>query len=118
MIGFEQGRKMASLISGSRFIPLEAQGHVLLSTEPAMNVFESELAAFLGTGGPTPRLTPRQIEVLRSVATGSTDKEVAKILNLSPRTVEMHVAAAINALGCSTRAEATHRAGELGLLRI
>lgn len=120
MIGFEQGRKMASRIAGSRFIPLEAQGHILLSTEPAMKVFETELAAFLGTysstNGASPKLTPRQREVLRAVAAGQTDKEVAKGLNLSPRTVEMHVSAAMKALGSSTRAEAVHRAGALGLL--
>lgn len=116
MIGFEQGRKMASRIAGSRFFPLDAQGHALLSTEPAMKVLEAELSAFLGTGGPAPKLTPRQIEVLRAVAKGSTDKEVAKALSLSPRTVEMHVAAAMKALGCSTRTEAVHRAGVLGLL--
>lgn len=116
MIGFEQGRKMASRISGSRFVPLEAQGHVLLSTEPAMKVFEAELAAFLGTGGAPPKLTPRQIEVLQAVAAGRTDKEVAKGLSLSPRTVEMHVASAMKALGSSTRTEAVHRAGALGLL--
>lgn len=116
MIGFEQGRKMASRIPGARFVALEAQGHVLLSTEPAMQVFEAELGAFLGTAGPTPELTLRQTEVLLGVARGLTDKEVAKALGLSPRTVEMHVSGAIRALGCSTRAEAVHRAGMLGLL--
>lgn len=116
-IEFEQGRKLAARIADSRFVPLDAQGHVLLSTEPAMKVFEAELAAFIGTAGPAPKLTSRQVEVLRSVASGGTDKEVARTLNLSPRTVEMHVAAAMKALGSSTRAEAVHRAGALGLLR-
>lgn len=117
MIGFEQGRKMASLIPGARFVALEAQGHILLSTEPAMQVFESELRAFLGITGPTPQLTPRQLEVLRGVSQGRTDKELAKVLNLSPRTVEMHVSGAMKTLGCTTRAEAVHRAGTLGLLK-
>lgn len=117
MIEFEQGRKLASRIANSRFVPLDAQGHLLLSTEPAMQVFESELASFLGTGGPRPKLTPRQTEVLRAVAAGGTDKEVAKALHLSPRTVEMHVASALKALACSTRSEAVHRAGTLGLLK-
>jgi pimeloyl-ACP methyl ester carboxylesterase/DNA-binding CsgD family transcriptional regulator len=116
MIGFEQGRKMASLIPGARFVALEAQGHILLSTEPAMQVFEAELAAFLGATDPTLQLTPRQVEVLQAVARGKTDKEVAKTLGLSPRTVEMHVSGAIKTLGCATRAEAVHRAGTLGLL--
>ncbi|MES1977199.1 MAG: alpha/beta fold hydrolase [Pseudomonadota bacterium] len=116
MIGFEQGRKMASLIPCARFVALEAQGHILLSTEPAMQVFEAELGAFLGRTGPSPQLTQRQTEVLRAVAHGRTDKEVAKALNLSPRTVEMHMSGAMKALGCSTRAEAVHRAGAFSLL--
>ncbi len=116
MIGFEQGRKMASLIPNARFVALEAQGHILLSTEPAMRVFEAELGAFMGKSGPSPQLTQRQTEVLQAVAQGRTDKEVAKALALSPRTVEMHMAGAMKALGCSTRAEAVHRAGALGLL--
>lgn len=115
-IPFEQGRRMASQIPGARFVALEAQGHVLLPTEPAMQVFEAELGAFLGLGGPAPQLTPRQVEVLMAVARGQTDKEVAKALGLSPRTVEMHVSGAMKALGCATRAEAVHRAGTLGLL--
>ncbi|MES2688567.1 MAG: alpha/beta fold hydrolase [Pseudomonadota bacterium] len=116
MIGFEQGRKMASLIPDARFVALEAQGHILLSTEPAMQVFEAELKAFLGNAEPAPQLTPRQTEILQAVAHGRTDKEVAKALNLSPRTVEMHMSGAIKALNCATRAEAVHRAGALGLL--
>lgn len=116
MIGFEQGRKMASLIPGARFVALEAQGHILLSTEPAMQVFEAEVNAFLGKTGPSPQLTPRQTEVLQAVAHGRKDKEVAKALNLSPRTVEMHMSGAMKALSCSTRAEAVHRAHALGLL--
>ena len=117
MIGFEQGRKMASLIPGARFVALEAQGHILLSTEPAMQVFESELGTFLGNTGARPQLSPRQLEVLQGVARGRTDKEVAKILQLSPRTVEMHVSGAMKALGCATRSEAVYRAGALGLLK-
>lgn len=116
MIEFEQGRKLAARIANARFVPLDAQGHVLLSTEPAMQVFQAEMCAFLGIRGPAPKLSPRQTQVLRAVAVGGTDKEVARALGLSPRTVEMHVAAAIKAMGSATRAEAVHRAGALGLL--
>lgn len=117
MIGFEQGRKMAASIPGARFVALEAQGHILLSTEPAMKVFEAEVHAFLGDAGTVPQLTPRQTEVLQAVARGLTDKQIAKAMDLSPRTVEMHVSGSMKALGCTTRAEAVHRAGALGFLQ-
>jgi DNA-binding NarL/FixJ family response regulator len=45
-----------------------------------------------------------------------TDKQVARELGLSPRTVEMHVALALRALSCANRAEAVFRASQEGLL--
>jgi DNA-binding NarL/FixJ family response regulator len=44
---------------------------------------------------------------------GATDTQVAAALQLSPRTVELHVAGALRALDCRTRAEAVHRATRL-----
>ena len=74
-------------------------------------------SAFPGTAGATGKstLTPRQIEILREVGLGQTDKQIARKLSLSPRTVEMHVANALLALKCRTRAEAVRRATELKL---
>lgn len=62
------------------------------------------------------RLSPRQAEVLGHVSRGLTDKEIARCLNLSPRTVEMHVARTLVALDCRSRAEAVRKASELGML--
>lgn len=61
-------------------------------------------------------LTGRQHEILRLLAAGLTNKEAADRLHLSPRTVEMHVAALLDRLNCRTRTEAIRRAGELQLL--
>jgi DNA-binding CsgD family transcriptional regulator len=61
-------------------------------------------------------LSPRQVEVLKHIAQGRTDREIAQRLVLSPRTVEMHVANCLAKLNCRSRAEAIHRAGELGIL--
>lgn len=44
---FEQGRLMASLIPGSRFVALESSNHILLSDEPAWPIFLREVDAFL-----------------------------------------------------------------------
>lgn len=120
MVPFEQGRRLASLIPGARFVPLEGRNHIPLPTEPAFAAFQREVRAFMGAAEPTdepvPRLTPRQLEVLRRIAGGETDKQVAGALRLSPRTVEMHAAGALKALGCRTRAEGVHRATRLRLL--
>ncbi len=126
MVRFNQGRRLAALIPGARFVALEGRNHIPFTDEPAWTGFVDEALAFLdaapaATARSEPpakpaRLTPRQHEVLRLVATGQTSKQIAQRLGLSPRTVEMHVNGALAALGCKTRAEATHRAAQDGLL--
>jgi DNA-binding CsgD family transcriptional regulator len=61
-------------------------------------------------------LTKRQLDVLRLIATGLTNKEAAAQLNLSPRTVEMHVASVLERLNCRARTEAIQKATKLGLV--
>jgi DNA-binding NarL/FixJ family response regulator len=70
------------------------------------------VAAQLANGS----LTRREVEVVRLVATGHTNREIARDLFLSPRTVEMHVGSILVKLGCRSRADAARRASELGLL--
>ena len=60
-------------------------------------------------------LTPRQHSILSLIAKGLTNKEIASQLNLSARTIEMHVALAIERLNCRTRSEAVSRATSQGL---
>ncbi|MET0305422.1 MAG: AAA family ATPase [Solirubrobacterales bacterium] len=61
-------------------------------------------------------LTRRELEVLRHVSIGRTNREIAQELFLSPRTVDMHVRNILRKLDCRSRVEAAHRAGELELL--
>ena len=52
-------------------------------------------------------LTPRQREVLQLIAEGRTIKEIAALLNISPKTVEFHKAQIIFHLNLRTTAELT-----------
>jgi DNA-binding CsgD family transcriptional regulator len=63
-------------------------------------------------------LTPRQRSILSLIAKGLTNKEIASHLNLSARTIEMHVALALERLNCRTRSEGVSRAFSQGLLGI
>lgn len=54
------------------------------------------------------RLTARQTDVLTRIATGKTNKEIARDLDLSPATVKAHTAAIILALECSNRTDAVY----------
>ena len=61
-------------------------------------------------------LSRREVEAVRLVAMGHTNREIARELFLSPRTVEMHVGSILVKLGCRSRADAARRASELGPL--
>ncbi len=65
---------------------------------------------------PAEQLTGREIEVLRLVARGLTNREIGRELSLSPATVKVHVQHVIGKLGVSDRTQAAVRAVELGLL--
>ena len=61
-------------------------------------------------------LTARELDVLRLLAEGLRNAEIAERLFLSPRTVDHHVAAILRKLDAHTRGEAGTRAAALGLL--
>ena len=61
-------------------------------------------------------LSNREVEVLRLVARGMTNAQVAKELYISPRTVNAHMGSVYHKIGYSTRAEAARFASEHGLL--
>jgi two-component system response regulator DesR len=61
-------------------------------------------------------LSEREQEVLSLIATGSTNKEIAAHLHLSPHTVKEHTSAIYRKLGVRNRAEAVQKAQRLGLI--
>jgi DNA-binding NarL/FixJ family response regulator len=62
-------------------------------------------------------LTPRELEVLRLVAEGKTNSEIAQSLFVSVGTVKVHVERIIDKFGVSDRTQAAVRAVELGYLK-
>lgn len=79
-----------------------------------------DLARLRSLGGGPPgdarRLTERELEVLRHLAAGETNKAIAAELVLSERTVDRHVSNIFAKLGVSSRAAATAYAYEHRLL--
>lgn len=73
------------------------------------------IGAGAGRGGHPGGLTSREVEVLRLVAKGLTDAQVAEQLVLSPRTVSTHLTSIYGKLGISSRSAATRFAVEQGL---
>lgn len=60
-------------------------------------------------------LTPRQLAVLRLLAVGKSNKEIAQDLEISPFTVRIHVSALLKALGVTSRAAAASKAVAHGM---
>ena len=65
---------------------------------------------------PAPELTPRELDVLRLLVRGNTNRQVAEELGLSPRTVESHRANLQGKLGLTSRVELVEYAEEHDLL--
>ncbi len=65
---------------------------------------------------PAPMLSEREREVLDLIAAGSTNREIAEQLYLSPHTVKEHTSAVYRKLQARNRAEAVQRAQRIGLL--
>ena len=61
-------------------------------------------------------LTRRELEVLRLVAEGHSNKEIAFELDISDHTVKFHVNSILTKLGARSRTEAATTAARLGLL--
>jgi DNA-binding NarL/FixJ family response regulator len=69
------------------------------------------------TPAPTSPLSPREHQVLRLLATGKTNREIAAELTITQHTVKVHVEHILAKLQVSHRTQAAVRAMELGYLR-
>ncbi|HET9736971.1 MAG TPA: helix-turn-helix transcriptional regulator, partial [Solirubrobacteraceae bacterium] len=94
-------------------LELDAARHTFQALGAAPDVARVEA---LAGGAMRHGLTPRELEVLRLVAEGRTNRAIADELVLSERTVERHVTNTFAKLGVSTRAAATAYAYEHRLL--
>lgn len=114
-----RGRELASLLPNARFVALGGDAHIPWLEDP--RDLRRALAGFLGeapqpeTNGHSP-LTGRETEVLRLVAEGLSNREIASSLVLSEHTVHRHVANILRKLAQSTRAAAAARAARAGLI--
>ncbi len=122
VVSMDEGRNVASLIPGARFVPLDSANHILLDNEPAWSEFRAQLRNFLPAGHPVPPVlqdglfTDREIEVLRFIAQGMDNEAIAAAMHLSVRTVERHLSncyAKLGVRGKSARAAAAARLATL-----
>ena len=119
-VPFDEGRRLAALIPGARFLALESANHVLLAAEPAFTVFVEALYDFFGAAAASARastatasqtpLTAAEAAVLELLARGFDNHAIARQLGKSEKTVRNQVSTIFDKLGVRTRAEAIVRA--------
>ena len=78
----------------------------------ATDIQESETKG----GEAIPVLTQRQREVLSLLRFGKSNKEIARVLDISVATVNTHINAIYRALNVDNRSKAVHVAMEMGIL--
>ena len=97
-----------------RAIRVVSQGGSLLQPVVASKLLQ-RMARPAGDDAPV-ALTGRQVEVLRLLAQGRANKEIAADLVISERTVKFHVSAILSKLGAGNRTEAVRLAVQRGLV--
>jgi pimeloyl-ACP methyl ester carboxylesterase/DNA-binding CsgD family transcriptional regulator len=126
LIPFEEGRRIAALVPGAHFVPLESQNHILVETEPAWQQCLDAIDDFLSAeqasvNGGVSRLledlTARENEVLERVAQGLDNAAIARQLGISEKTVRNQVSIIFSKLGVNSRAQAIVRARDAGFGR-
>ncbi|MFT4039184.1 MAG: LuxR C-terminal-related transcriptional regulator, partial [Thermomicrobiales bacterium] len=100
-----------ALLDGSTFALRHSAGMQLplrdaVQLALTLRVAAPDASPALGAGGRSARLTARQVDVLRRLVLGETDRQIAGALFLSSRTVQDHVSRLIAALGVTNRTEA------------
>jgi DNA-binding NarL/FixJ family response regulator len=94
-----------------------AEGQRMTAAQAVEYALEQESAPEPALPKPYPAgLSAREAEVLRLVATGLTNAEVAGKLFISPRTVDWHLGSIYRKLGTHSRTQATRFAADHGLL--
>jgi DNA-binding NarL/FixJ family response regulator len=71
-------------------IQIVASGKTYLSPQVSRHVIENYVRSVGAETSPLEQLTPRQREILRLIAEGRTNKEIAQLLNVSIKTVDTH----------------------------
>jgi LuxR family transcriptional regulator, maltose regulon positive regulatory protein len=111
----DEGQAMRTLLRHAA-----ARGNASSYTQQLLTAFDESAqpasTAAQAAAGLAEPLTGREVEILRLIATGMRNQEIADHLFISLATVKRHVANAYRKLGVSHRTEAVARANELNLL--
>jgi two-component system response regulator NreC len=109
-----KGAQTDELINAIRVV---AQGEVFLYPPVARKLVQDYLNRVAGSAQSSPSLSPRETEILRLMAEGCSNKEIAEELVVSPSTVHSHRTNLMSKLGLNSRRELIQYARDHGMLR-
>ncbi len=126
-IPFEQGRLLAAEIPNASFVTLDSRNHILIESEPAWARFRETFNECMGVsmapGGDgqsvpvdLPELTVRENAILRLVAQGAANGDIARHLFISEKTVRNHLTNIFEKLQVDSRARAIVVARDRGIV--
>lgn len=93
-------------------IKAAAQGKIQLSPEASKRLMKS-----FQSPDPVEDLSERELEVLKLIAQGSSNKEIADHLTVTEKTIKTHVSAVLTKLGLKSRTQAAIHAWQTGLVQ-
>lgn len=112
-------QRLARARAGDIYVFLIATGFLALGIYLGARVFAAPKPAPFD-GNPKAQaalgITPRELAVLREIAAGRSNKEIATQLHVSPNTIKTHAANLFEKLEAKRRTDAINKARELGLI--
>jgi DNA-binding NarL/FixJ family response regulator len=101
-----------------RAIRVAAEGGSLIQPVVATKLLRHVRQGTAGRQVDSPLLTARELDVIRLLAQGRTNQEIASTLVVSERTVKFHVSSILRKLGASNRTEAVALAAQSGIIHL
>ena len=95
-----------------------AAGGTYIDPTVGRHLVASRLTAASGVASPADDLTPRELDVLRHLVQGRSNREIAATLDIGDETVKTHVARVLSKLQVENRAQAIVQALKQGLVTI
>jgi DNA-binding NarL/FixJ family response regulator len=119
----DEARMMGALWAGATgYLRKDAEPETLLAAVRAMaagrTYIDHSLGQLLLTGPSADDLTPRERDVLRELALGHSNREIAATLDIGDETVKTHVANLLGKLGVENRVQAIVQALKRGLVSL
>jgi len=99
-------------------MPTEEMVQVIRQVYAGKRCVPPEIAAVLAEHYSDDDLTTREIEVLRQIAGGNRNRDIAKSLFISEQTVKSHISHILEKLGANDRAEAVVIGTRRGIIRL